>query len=60
MKVKKKINSQNLIVNIVGNIENQKWLRNFPNLKDLVKFYSYQPHDKCIDGQFIRIVIAGN
>ena len=49
MKVKKKINSQNLIVNIVGNIENQKWLRNFPNLKDLVKFYSYQPHDKCIE-----------
>ncbi|MCD4693487.1 MAG: glycosyltransferase, partial [Calditrichales bacterium] len=49
MKNKGKITSRNLIVNIIGNIENQKWQKNFYELNKLVAYYPYQPHKKCLE-----------
>jgi len=43
------IHSSFLSVNIIGSIENKKWLKNFQELDDIVQFIPYQTHKKCIE-----------
>ncbi len=44
----KKLDNQVLSVEIIGNLENKKWLRDFPELIDIVSFTPYLEHDKLL------------
>ncbi|MCB0729440.1 MAG: glycosyltransferase [Ignavibacteriae bacterium] len=47
--IENKIDTENLSVNIIGNIENKKWLNNFPNLNSVVTFINYLPHKQMLN-----------
>ena len=38
-----------LNVVFIGNIENKKYIKNYPELKDVVNFLPYQSHKQCIE-----------
>ncbi|MFZ1291952.1 MAG: glycosyltransferase family 4 protein [Melioribacteraceae bacterium] len=43
-----KINSQKISVNFIGGSGNEKWLKEFPELNEIVNFVQYLPHDKML------------
>ncbi|MBK7104089.1 MAG: glycosyltransferase [Ignavibacteriae bacterium] len=43
-----KINSKKISVTFIGGSGNEKWLKDYPELNEIIKFVSYLPHDKML------------
>ena len=55
--------SEELSINVIGNIENKKYIKNYPQLIDMVNFFPYQSHKKCIQSMAdstILLLLATN
>jgi hypothetical protein len=54
---------EKISVRIIGNIENKKYIKNFTELSETVKFFPYQPHYECIKSLYnsdILLLLATN